>query len=173
MVSVGESVVTLARPEIKEAVIDLPGPLAEALPKGIEFRVAGQLDPDVNTLAHVREIAPQADSATRTRRTRLTLDQTPPAFRLGSSVSVTVSSPIAQHYSLPLTAVQETDGHARVWIIDKTTYTVTPQNVNILRRGPKTVLLEGGLKDGDYVVSYGVHSLKPGQTVKLDKESAQ
>ena len=173
VVSVGESVVTLARPEIKEAVIDLPGPLAEALPKGIEFRVAGQLDPDVNTLAHVREIAPQADSATRTRRTRLTLDQTPPAFRLGSSVSVTVSSPIAQHYSLPLTAVQETDGHARVWIIDKTTYTVTPQNVNILRRGPKTVLLEGGLKDGDYVVSYGVHSLKPGQTVKLDKESAQ
>ena len=92
VVSIGEEVVTLARPEIKEAVIDLPGPLAEALPKGIEFQVAGQLDPNVKTTARVREIAPQADSATRTRRTRLTLDQTPPAFRLGSSVSVTVSS---------------------------------------------------------------------------------
>jgi membrane fusion protein, multidrug efflux system len=100
VVSIGE-VVTLARPEIKEAVIDLPAPLAEALPKGIVFFVAGQLDPNVNTKAHVREIAPQADSATRTRRTRLTLDQTPPAFRLGSSVSVTVSSPIAEHFQLP------------------------------------------------------------------------
>ena len=86
---------------------------------------------------------------------------------------MTVTSPIAEHYSLPLTAVQETDGHTRVWIIDKTTHTVTPQDVNIVRRNQKTVLLEGGLKAGDYVVSYGVHSLTPGQTVKLDKESAQ
>jgi multidrug efflux pump subunit AcrA (membrane-fusion protein) len=73
VVSVGEAVATLARPEIKEAVIDLPAPLAEALPKDVVFFVAGQLDPNVNTKAHVREIAPQADSATRTRRVRLTL----------------------------------------------------------------------------------------------------
>jgi len=71
VVSVGEAVATLARPEIKEAVIDLPAPLAEALPKDVTFLVAGQLDPNVNTKAHVREIAPQADSATRTRRVRL------------------------------------------------------------------------------------------------------
>jgi RND family efflux transporter MFP subunit len=104
VVSVGEAVATLARPEIKEAVIDLPAPLAEALPKDVVFFVAGQLDPNVNTKAHVREIAPQADSATRTRRVRLTLDQTPPAFRLGSSISVTVSSPITQHFQVPQTA---------------------------------------------------------------------
>ena len=173
VVSIGEEVVTLARPEIKEAVIDLPGPLAEALPKGIEFLVAGQLDPNVNTTAHIREIAPQADSATRTRRTRLTLDQTPAAFRLGSSVSVTVSSPIAEHFELPLTALQETDGHSRVWIIDPHAKTVSPHDVNVLRRDGQTVLLAGGLKGGDYVVSAGVNSLTPGQKVRLDKESSQ
>jgi RND family efflux transporter MFP subunit len=106
VVSVGEAVATLARPEIKEAVIDLPAPLAEALPKDVVFFVAGQLDPNVNTKAHVREIAPQADSATRTRRVRLTLDQTPPAFRLGSSISVTVSSPITQHFQVPQTSIK-------------------------------------------------------------------
>ena len=173
VVSVGEEVVTLARPEIKEAVIDLPGPLAEALPKGIEFLVAGQLDPNVNTSAHIREIAPQADSATRTRRTRLTLDQTPPAFRLGSSVSVTVSSPIAEHFELPLTALQETDGHSRIWVIDPQTQTVSPRDVNVLRRDAQTVLLQGGLKNGDYVVSAGVNSLTHGQKVRFDKESSQ
>ena len=173
VVSIGEEVVTLARPEIKEAVIDLPGPLAEALPKGIEFRVAGQLDPNVKTTAHVREIAPQADSATRTRRTRLTLDQTPPAFRLGSSVSVTVSSPIAEHFELPVTALQETDGKTRVWIIDTPSHTVSPHEVTVLRRNAHTALLSGGLKSGDKVVIAGVNSLTPGQNVRLDKESSQ
>ena len=173
VVSIGQEVVTLARPEIKEAVIDLPGPLAEALPKGIEFRVAGQLDPSVNTSAHVREIAPQADSATRTRRTRLTLDQTPAAFRLGSSVSVTVSNPIAEHFQLPLTAVQETGGHSRVWVIDPTTLTVTPRDITVVSRDAQSVLLAGGIKAGDYVVSAGVNSLTPGQKVRLDKESSQ
>ncbi|MFJ7885672.1 efflux RND transporter periplasmic adaptor subunit [Pseudomonas sp. NPDC096917] len=172
VVSVGEEVVTLARPEIKEAVIDLPGPLAEALPKDIVFLVAGQLDPNVNTTARVREIAPQADSATRTRRTRLTLDQTPPAFRLGSSVSVTVSSPIAEHFQLPLTALQEVDGHTRVWVIDPQTFAVNPRDVSVLRREGKTVLLSGGLHSGEKVVSAGVHSLTPGQTVRFDKESS-
>ena len=173
VVSIGEEVVTLARPEIKEAVIDLPGPLAEALPKGTEFQVAGQLDPNVQTTAHVREIAPQADSATRTRRTRLTLDQTPPAFRLGSSVSVTVSSPIAEHFELPVTALQEADGKTRVWIIDTPSKTVSPHEVTVLRRNAHTALLSGGLKSGDKVVIAGVHSLTPGQNVRLDKESSQ
>ena len=173
VVSVGQEVVTLARPEIKEAVIDLPGPLAEALPKDIEFLVAGQLDPNIRTLAHVREIAPQADSATRTRRTRLTLDQTPPAFRLGSSVSVTVSSPTAEHFQLPLTAVQETDGHNRVWIIDTAASTVSPRDITVLRRDARNVVVAGGIKTGDLVVSAGVHSLTSGQKVRLDKESSQ
>lgn len=173
VVSVGEAVATLARPEIKEAVIDLPAPLAEALPKDVVFFVAGQLDPNVNTKAHVREIAPQADSATRTRRVRLTLDQTPPAFRLGSSISVTVSSPITQHFQVPQTALQEADGKTRVWVVDPQTHTANTREVTVWRRDANTVLLSGGISSGDTVVSAGAYSLKPGQKVRLDKESSQ
>ena len=173
VVSVGEAAVTLARPDIKEAVIDLPGALAEALPKDIEFRVAGQLDPNINTSAHVREIAPQADSATRTRRTRLTLDQTPAAFRLGSSVSVTVSSPITEHFELPLSALQEADKRSQIWVIDPATQTVSPREVRVVSRDGHNVLLSGGVTGGDKVVSAGVNSLTPGQKVRLDKESSQ
>ncbi|HCN61991.1 MAG TPA: efflux transporter periplasmic adaptor subunit [Pseudomonas sp.] len=173
VVSVGEAVATLARPEIKEAVIDLPAPLAEALPKDVVFFVAGQLDPNVNTKAHVREIAPQADSATRTRRVRLTLDQTPPAFRLGSSISVTVSSPITQHFQVPQTALQEADGKTRVWVVDPQTFTANTREVTVWRRDANTVLLSGGISSGDTVVSAGAYSLKPGQKVRLDKESSQ
>ena len=116
VVSAGQQVVTLARPDIKEAVIDLPAGLAERLPPDVVFLVAGQLDPSVNTTAIVREIEPQAQSATRTRRARLTLTETPAAFRLGTAISVTLSSAIAPRIELPLTALQEVDGKTRIWL---------------------------------------------------------
>ena len=67
-VTAGQAVVTLARPDVKEAVIDLPISLAEQLDKGLTFTVASQLDPTINTTATLRELEPQADPTTRTRR---------------------------------------------------------------------------------------------------------
>ena len=57
-----------------EAVIDLPDTLVDQIPADVVFLVAGQLDPSINTTATIREIEPQAQSATRTRRARLTLE---------------------------------------------------------------------------------------------------
>lgn len=68
VVTAGQQVVTLAQPDIKEAVIDLPDTLVDQLPSDVVFSVAAQLDPSINTTAIVREIEPQAQSATRTRR---------------------------------------------------------------------------------------------------------
>ena len=42
-----------------------------------------------------------------------------------------------------------------------------------LRRDARNVLLSGGIKTGDRVVSAGVYSFTPGQKVRLDKESSQ
>lgn len=173
VVSVGQEVVKLARPDIKEAVIDLPTALADQLSEGVEFRVAGQLDPSINTTAKLREIEPQADAATRTRRARLTLTDTPAAFRLGTSISVTLSSAIEPRTQLPLSAVQEVDGKTQIWIIDVQNQTVTPRAVSILARDDDSVTLASGVKAGERVVSAGVNSLKPGQKVKIDEESSQ
>ncbi|MFW0759298.1 efflux RND transporter periplasmic adaptor subunit [Pseudomonas sp. H11T01] len=171
VVSAGQQVVTLARPDIKEAVIDLPATLAERLPADVVFKVAAQLDPSINTTATVREIEPQAQSATRTRRARLTLAETPPGFRLGTAISVTLSSAIEPRIELPVSAVQEVDGKSRIWVIDTQTQTVSPRDVTLLSRDDSTVVLAGGVKAGERVVSAGVNSLKPGQKVKIDEDS--
>ncbi|UVJ43883.1 efflux RND transporter periplasmic adaptor subunit [Pseudomonas sp. LS1212] len=170
VVSAGQGVVTLARPDIKEAVIDLPATLAEQLPVGIEFQVAAQLDPSINTTATLREIEPQAESTTRTRRARLTLANTPTAFRLGTAISVTLSSAIAPRTELPLNALLEVDGQTRVWVIDPQTQTVSERAVEIASRSEDSVVLASGVKAGERVVTAGVNSLKPGQKVKVDKE---
>ena len=137
------------------------------------FQVASQLNPNIATTAIVREIEPQAESATRTRRARLTLTETPPAFRLGTAISVTLSSAIKPRIELPLSALQEVDGKNRVWVIDAQTQTVSPRDVSIVSRTQNTVVLANDIKAGERVVSAGVNSLKPGQKVKVDEGNPQ
>jgi RND family efflux transporter MFP subunit len=171
VVTAGQQVVTLAQPDIKEAVIDLPDTLVDQIPSDVVFLVAAQLDPSINTTAVIREIEPQAQSATRTRRARLTLASTPPGFRLGTAISVTLSSAIKPRIKLPATALQEADGKTRIWVIDPQSKTVAPRDVSVTSRTDSTVVLAGGVKSGERVVSAGVNSLKPGQAVKLDEDS--
>ncbi|HEX8593802.1 MAG TPA: efflux RND transporter periplasmic adaptor subunit [Pseudomonas sp.] len=171
VVTAGQEVVTLARPDIKEAVIDLPASLADPLPPRVEFKVASQLDPDINTVATVREIEPQAESSTRTRRARLTLADTPAAFRLGTAISVSLSSAITSRTELPINALQEVDDKTQIWIVDMQNQTVSPRAVNVVSRSGDAFVLTAGVKPGERVVSAGVNSLKPGQKVKVDKES--
>ncbi|WP_312998167.1 efflux RND transporter periplasmic adaptor subunit [Pseudomonas sp.] len=171
VVTAGQQVVTLAQPDIKEAVIDLPDTLVDQLPSDVVFSVAAQLDPSINTTAIIREIEPQAQSATRTRRARLTLTDTPDGFRLGTAISVTLSSAIKPRIELPLTALQEFDGKTRIWVIDTQNKTVNPRDVSVVSRSDNSVVLAGGVRNGERVVSAGVNSLKPGQSVKLDEDS--
>ncbi|EJZ55952.1 MULTISPECIES: efflux RND transporter periplasmic adaptor subunit [Pseudomonas] len=171
VVTAGQQVVTLAQPDIKEAVIDLPDTLVDQIPADVVFLVAAQLDPSISTTAIIREIEPQAQSATRTRRARLTLSETPPGFRLGTAISVTLSSAIKSRIELPATALQEVDGKTRIWVIDPQSKTVSPRDVSVTSRTDSTVVLAGGVKSGEQVVSAGVNSLKPGQAVKLDEDS--
>ncbi len=173
VVTAGQQVVTLARPEIKEAVIDLPANLVDQLPADVVFKVAAQLDPSISTTATVREIEPQAQSATRTRRARLTLKDTPEAFRLGTAISVTLSSAIAPRTELPLSALQEVEGKSRIWVIDPKAATVSPREVTVLSRDQDSVLVSQGVQPGEWVVSAGVNSLRPGQKVKIDEDRTQ
>jgi RND family efflux transporter MFP subunit len=171
VVTAGQEVVTLARPDIKEAVIDLPGTLADQLPVGVEFKVASQLDPQIATTATLREIEPQAERTTRTRRARLTLTDTPDSFRLGTAISVTLSSAIVARTELPISALQEVDGKTRIWVIDQQNQTVNPREVQVVSRSDDTFVLSNGVNPGERVVSAGVNSLKPGQKVKVDEGS--
>ena len=62
VVSPGQSVVTVARPEIREAVVDIGADFPEPLKIGLPFTVSLQLLPALQVQGQIREIAPQADS---------------------------------------------------------------------------------------------------------------
>lgn len=170
-ITAGQAVVTLARPDVKEAVIDLPISLADQLGKGVTFTVASQLDPTISTTATLRELEPQADATTRTRRARLTLASTPAAFHLGTAISVTLSSAITPRSELPLSALLERDGKPQVWVIDPQQKTVAVRDVKLIERTHDSIVLASGVQPGERVVTAGVNSLKPGQKVAFDEDA--
>lgn len=167
VVGAGQPVVTVARPDLREAVIDIPDFLLGNMERNGAFTVALQVSPSVTATGRVREIAPQSDPSTRTRRVRLSLENPPEAFRLGTTVTVTLARSVPPRVELPATALLEHDGRSQVWVVDAAGRAVTRRDVRVAARHDGTVAITEGLTRGERVVTAGVNTLKDGQTVKL------
>ncbi|MCB1444395.1 MAG: efflux RND transporter periplasmic adaptor subunit [Rhizobiaceae bacterium] len=167
-VSAGQTVVSVARPDQGEAVVDIPDALIGGFREGDRFEIVLQALPAVTATGSLREIAPQSDSATRTRRVRIALEAPPPAFRLGATITASAHSQAANGVRLPLSALLESDGATQVWIVDPGSQTVALRAVTVGARDGDGFMATSGLNAGDRVVTAGVHSLKNGQKVRVD-----
>ncbi|GJE56379.1 MULTISPECIES: efflux RND transporter periplasmic adaptor subunit [Methylobacterium] len=171
VLSAGQAVVTVARPEVREAVVDIPEDLVGTMPREGRFTISLQSAPEITAMAKVREIAPFADQGTRTRRIKLTLIDPPTAFRLGATITVGLKRSTEPRFVLPPTALLEADGRASVWIVPEAAKDapahVERRDVTVGERDAERVSLSGGVNDGERVVVAGVHSLGDGQTVRV------
>lgn len=167
-VNAGQKILRIARPEIREAVIAVPRALADMLGAPNQpFEMVVDLDHSVTMkAAAVRGVDPAADPLTRTHKVYLTLNNPPPAFRLGITISVTLSRPVSPRVDVPSTALLEQGGKAQVWIVDSATSKVALRDVTVVGHDGDTVHVGNGIAAGERVVTVGVHSLAPGQTVK-------
>jgi len=173
VVSPGQTVLTIARPDIREAVIDVPEDINDGIRLGVRFDVALQRDPAVLTFGQVREIAPQADPITRTRRVKITLDQASASFRLGTIVIASLTTTVAPQIVLPASALLERDGKTMVWVVDPSSKTVSSRDIAIGSRSGQSVQIVDGLASGMRVVTAGVNSLSAGQRVEIPDEVSQ
>jgi membrane fusion protein, multidrug efflux system len=173
VVSVGQTVLTVARPDVREAVVDIPESAVHDVAEGTTFNVALQLDQRIRTTGVLRELAPEADSVTRSRRARITLKDPPDTFRLGTTVTVRIkpAANATKSVRLPASAVLEREGNAIVFVINEDRGTVSEQAVTILARHDGLVTLASTLKVGTRVVTAGVNSLNAGQRVRFESEA--
>ncbi|MGX4801819.1 efflux RND transporter periplasmic adaptor subunit [Bradyrhizobium guangdongense] len=169
VVSPGQTVVTVARPDVREAVVDIGEDLTAPLEVGLPFTVSLQLLPAVQVEGRIREIAPQADAVTRLRRVRIALDDPPESFRLGATVTAKPGKDQSKVLRLPASAVLTRDGGDFVWVVDPPAGTVSLQKIDGVVE-PAGIRVTGGLAAGTRVVTAGVHSLKPGQHVRIQQD---
>ena len=171
VVGAGQTVVTIARPDVREAVFELPEAAAAQVVPGASWSVSIVGAPDETMTGKVREIVPLFNGSTRSQTIRVALANPPQSFRLGATVAVSYVKPVASQFPLPATAILSADGKTEVWIVDPKTLTVSTRPVTVGTTSDSTVAITAGLGGGDRVVVAGVHSLKAGQTVKLDGET--
>ena len=173
VVQPGQTVLTVARPDIREAMVDLPENIGRGLRPGARLAVALQIDPSVHATGSVREIAPQADPSTRSLRVRVTLADPPENFRLGTTITAAITTQASPEIELPVSALLERDAKTMVWVVDPATSTVSTRDVAIAARDGSSVRLLDRLTPGTRVVTAGVHNLTPGQSVKVADEASQ
>lgn len=175
VVSAGQTVVTIARPDKRDAVVDVPQAAAQKLEIGAPFDVMLQLDPEIRTSGVVREIAPEADTATRTKRTKIALTDAPEAFRLGSVITASAIIAAETEIVVPSSAILAGNDGVSVWIVDVPGKKVVLRRVKIAGEivSGGTVRVTEGLVSGERVVVAGVHKLEDGQAIRIDQEINQ
>jgi len=164
-VNAGQAIVTIARSDSRDAVIDIPDDFMSRVTPGMEFNVRLQESPRITAKATVREITPLADPVTRLHRVRLTLVDPVTAFRIGTTIAVESEQAIAPKILVPSTAVVDGDGGRYVWVLADNGTKVARRVIDVAGTEGDNTVVKSGLAAGDRVVVVGVHSLHDGEAV--------
>jgi RND family efflux transporter MFP subunit len=168
VVSPGQPVVTVAADGEREVLVSVPESRIVELRNAKVLQVSVWAHPDKRYEGTLRELAPDADSLTRTYSARIAVKNADAALMLGMTASVyTPDVDGASAIRLPLTAVLNKDGRSLVWLVDAQTARVSPRAVELGAAQNDSVLVTAGLAGGETVVTAGVHMLHDGQKVAM------
>jgi membrane fusion protein, multidrug efflux system len=172
-VSAGTPAVTIARPDLRDAVIDVPDDIVSHVSNGDVFSVATLLRPDKHISGKVREIAPSADKLTHTVRVKISLGDAPEIFRIGTTIEADAEKRGTEVTLVPRDAVMQDGGPLAVWKIDRNGPKVVRTAIDATPGPGGSYTVKSGLAAGDLVAVAGIHDLKDGQQVKLTKDATQ
>lgn len=170
VVAAGQVVARLAADGAREVLFQVPENALERVRRASGFKVA--LWADGRELdASLRELAADADPATRTYAARLQLANAGDEVRLGMTarISALATGDQPRAIRLPHSAILDENGKHYVWLIGNGNK-VGRKAVQVARLDSSGVVLQSGLAGGEKVVTAGVHLLRDGQRVSLLKE---
>ncbi|MCG8452267.1 MAG: efflux RND transporter periplasmic adaptor subunit [Spirochaetales bacterium] len=179
-VQAGEKIVTYYNPEGFDIIIDIPESLVTQIPHyNLELSASFEQVSDKNFPLTVKEFATVADAYTKSYPLTLTMER-PEDLLILPNMTVSVHVDLKRknenqtgQYLVPTSAVvydPDSDG-AVVWIVEESTMTVTPTDVETGQGQGGDIIITEGLQSGDIVVVAGASFLIPGQKVQLLKES--
>ncbi len=176
VVAAGQTVVTLVQAGELEVEIQIPENKLSTVSVGKETGVTFWALPGKSVRGVVREIAPMANAASRTYKVRVSIPNPPEGMELGMTASVVVSetsgTPEGSSGTLgseiPLTALYQTGDNPQVWVVDEDTMTVHLKTITVEKLGANTAFVSG-LKNGEAIVTAGVHKLREDQKVRFSE----
>jgi RND family efflux transporter MFP subunit len=166
VVASGQTAIRVARFAEKEAVVSIPETLLGRAKDGLAS-VTLWSEPDKKYTAKLREIAPNADPATRTYLAKFSLPDAGDKVSLGMTATLTLSDPATERVArLPLSALFSQGGDPSFYIVDNAGEVVL-KPVAVKSYETKDVVITGGVDEGAKVVVLGVQKLDPAQKVRV------
>lgn len=167
VVSTGQAVVAVAADGEREVVISVPESRVEELRAANSMTISVWANPGKTYAGSLRELAPDTDDVSRTYAARITIHNSDAALRLGMTASVQVPDVAGgAAVRVPLTAVSNHTGAPMLWVVDPTSSKVTARKVRLGAAQNDFVIVADGVKQGESIVTAGVHMLHEGQSVK-------
>ena len=165
VVAIGQPVARLAHRGEKEAVIALPETWLEEA-RHAKATVRLWSNGDHRFQAKLRELSPQADSATRTYAARFIMLDADDTVAFGMTATVTLERPReAPTAKLPLAAILNRGNGPAVYVVDSNG-ALAQQPVTVAAFTEDAALITSGIKDGDTIVTLGVQKLEAGLKVR-------
>jgi RND family efflux transporter MFP subunit len=127
-------------------------------------------NPSITSQGTTREISPTVDDATGTVRIRVTVQNPRPEMALGSVALGTAKRAAVDAAILPSSVLTSDNGNPAVWVIDPQTGAVSLRDVNVTAYESMDVIIGGGLKASEQVVTSGGTRLRPAQIVAVKNE---
>src|SRR5262245_8023692 len=165
VVAIGQPVARLAHRGEKEAVVALPESwLAEARTAKPTVRLWA--DRERGFAAHLRELSPQADPATRTYAARFTIENADDAVAFGMTATVTLTQGAESKVArVPLSAILNRGTGSSVYVVDASG-ALALRPVTVASFTEDAALVTSGIADGDKIVTLGLPKLQPGLKVR-------
>jgi RND family efflux transporter MFP subunit len=166
VVAAGQTAVRVARFAEKEAVVAIPETLVGRAKAGVAT-VSLWSEPNKQYAAKLREIAPNADPATRTYLAKFSLPDAGDSVSLGMTATLTLADPATTRVArLPLSALFSEGGGPSFYVVDdKGDVSLKP--VAVKSYESNDVVISGGVDEGARVVALGVQKLDPAQKVRV------
>ena len=168
VVAAGQPVISLVQTGELEVEINIPENHLPDVDLGKHVDITFWALKNVKSDGIIREVAPMADSLSRTYKVRVAVQNPPAGMNLGMTASVKIAEAQSSAIGamMPLTAIYQTGSDAHVWVVNEEDNTVHLKKIFFEDIGSNSVRVTG-LSAGDIVVTAGVHKLHEGQKVRL------
>jgi len=166
VVAAGQTAIRVARFAEKEAVVAIPETLVGRAKDGVAS-VTLWSEPNKKYAAKLREIAPNADPATRTYLAKFSLPGAGDTVSLGMTATLTLADRETDRVArLPLSALFSEGGGPSLYVVDDKG-DVALQPVSVKSYESNDVVITGGVDEGAKIVVLGVQKLDPAQKVRV------
>ena len=166
MVQAATTAFSIAQDGDRDAVFNLPEVVIAKYdgPPPVSLHLLA--NPKITAVGKVREISPVLDQQTGSVRIKVEIPDTPKEMTLGAAVVGWVSAPPASLIELPWSALFSQEGVPAVWVVDKANNVVALKTIDVSSFDDRSVLVAGGIDEGERVVVAGVQLLSTGQAVE-------